>query len=131
MTVSENYILYLASEGDTVKIKGNVNNPTLPEQLEASACKTHQQVLALLEKINSTEIKNTLSFYHVHNPSYDEHFGTWPKGVAHHCTLDKQISFVRNKISEAADGLKCTPSESTQSENPPPENPPCVLCVIL
>lgn len=106
MITSSNFTLYLSSEGDSVEIKNFQDTSTIPEQLEAISCKTHKQVLAFLEKINSSETKDLLSFYHVHNTSYEAHHGTSPKGKAHLCSLDKQISFVQYKIFEQEHGAR-------------------------
>lgn len=108
--VSNQFTLYLSSEGDAVEIKHfGDGNPTIPEQLEAQACRTHEAVLAFLEKINNSALRDSLRFWHHHNPRYDGHLGTYPKGVAHECLLDQQISFVRYKIGEHLHGVRREP----------------------
>ena len=66
-------------------------------------------MLAFLETLRNSETRNQLNFYHVHNTSYDGHLGTWPKGMAHPCTFEKQIDFVRYKIGETTHGVRHTP----------------------
>ncbi len=107
------FTLYLAAEGNSVEIKGpDLADASLPEQAEASACKTHQEVLAFLERLRHSETRNELHFFHYHNTSYDGHLGTWPMGVAHPCTLETQISFIQYKIGESAHGVRRMPTSS-------------------
>lgn len=113
MTVSDNrFTLYLSGEGDSVAIKSYQDEKsTLPEQAEALACKTHEEVLAFLKKLIESDTKNHLNFYHHHNTCYDGHAGTFPKGSAHPCSLEKQIDFVQYKISEATHGIRHAPKK--------------------
>jgi hypothetical protein len=104
------FTLYLSKEGNSVEIKNfNQDGATIPEQVEALACRTHQEVLAFLERLSHSDTRNQLNFYHHHNTSYDGHMGTWPKGVAHPCTLESQIDFVRYKIGETTHGVRHEP----------------------
>ncbi len=106
MSVSANFTLHLSAEGNSVEInRFEIDRATIPEQLEASTCKTHEQVLAFLEKINGSTVKDSLSFYHTNYTLYDEHVGSWPTGTAHLCPLEKQIDFLRCIIEEQAYGL--------------------------
>ena len=110
VTPLKNYTLFLSSEGDSVEIAHSDHDAApLPEQAQALACKTHEQVLAFLEMLMNSETRNHLNFYHVDNTSYDAHMGAWPKGAAHACSLETQIDFVRYKIGEATHGIRHTP----------------------
>lgn len=101
------FALNLDSNGTTVNILNIENTKTIPEQQEALACKTHKEVLALLEKIQKTEINDSFSFHHAHNKNYEGHNPkTFPKGQTHECSLENQISFVKLKISEEDQGIK-------------------------
>lgn len=93
---SADFTLYLSSEGDTVEIKSG--SATIPEQQKAASCKTHAEVLAFLEELKASPPRH-LTFYHRHNNAYQAHFGG-VKGVAHPCSLEKQIEFVKYKILE-------------------------------
>lgn len=102
--------LYLSSEGDSVQLSllsCSKNPEILDLASKATLCKTHAQVLSLLEKIQSSpSLKKLIDFYHQHNFNYSAHRGTWPKGAAHPCSLDQQIDFVRYKIAEQAHGIR-------------------------
>ena len=101
------FALNLDSNGTTVDIHNIENSKTIPEQKEARDCKTQKEVLAFLKKLQSFEIKESISFHHAHNKNYDGHNGKiFPRGQTHECSLDKQISFVELKISEKDQGLK-------------------------
>ncbi|MCB1081848.1 MAG: hypothetical protein KDK63_01750 [Chlamydiia bacterium] len=102
------FTLYLGRDGNSVTIKqfANQSEEKTALQLEAEACKTHQEVLAFLQKLNSSEEKSNLEFYHEHNIDYGKHRGTYPKGVAHPCAIQEQISFVMHKISEQEQGAQ-------------------------
>lgn len=94
------FVLHLSANGDSVEIvnHGMDKKATIPEQLDAPACKTREQVLAFLKKIKTKE----LVFYHDHNLSYPGHarrsFLCNP--FRHPCSLEKQIRFVETLISE-------------------------------
>ncbi len=107
--VHNKFTLYLSAEGDSVEIKSFRDSATIPEQVRATTCRTHEQVLAFLEEIRDSEVRGQLNFYHNHNTSYDGHMGTWPKGAAHPCSLEKQIDFVRYLISEGTHGVRHAP----------------------
>jgi len=113
MSTPTNFTLYLSTVGDSVKIENfNQDGATLPEQQEALACRTHQEVLAFLEKLKTSETKGRLNFYHLNNYFYEKHAGL-AKGTAHPCTLEDQIEFVRFKISEISQGARhATPTAS-------------------
>jgi hypothetical protein len=118
MTSPARFTLYLSKEGDSVEIKNLNDTSTIPEQLEAASCKTHSQVLSFLEKINTSEAKNNLEFWHKENPAYLVHYQG--KGVAHPCAIDQQIEFVRFKIAEEAQGPR---QQRTAAQN--------TWCVLL
>ena len=107
------FILCLSREGDSVSLNPRDAErnpaPSLPEQEQALACKTHQQVLAFLKNLESSETKNQISFSHYNNTCYDAHAGSWPKGRFHLCTLEEQIAFVQCKIVEADQGVRLSP----------------------
>lgn len=106
MSISTNFTLYLSAEGDSIEIKNFKDGVTIPEQMKASACKTHEQVLAFLLKLKDSRARDSLSFYHQHNTCYHAHRGTWPIGMAHQCSLEKQIDFVSYKIAEKHHGIR-------------------------
>lgn len=104
------FTVYLSSEGDSIKITGfsplsSTPLKTIPEQAEAAACASHESVLAFLRKLQSSDRKDSLAFYHSHNNFYPNHT-TYPKGSTHPCSLDEQISFVTNKILEKERGIR-------------------------
>jgi hypothetical protein len=98
------FTLFLSRTGDSVKISKYAMPeeelpPPTPLQEKAATCKTHEQVLAFLEEINSSEeLKNSLEFYHSNNRSFNQHFDF--KGRAHPCDLEKQIDFVKLQVIE-------------------------------
>jgi len=120
---SVKHALYLAKEGDSLRISstfynslgGYISLDEIPQEQrtifhplasDATACKTHEQVLEFLKKIKKSEFKNDFSFNHSNNLFYESHLGTHPKGRAHMCALDKQIGFVKYKILEKEHGLR-------------------------
>lgn len=79
MTTPITYKLTLSFNGDSIA--------TVPEQIEATTCKTHQEVLAYLEKIKSSGSAPTIHFYHNDGPT-----------LSHPCPLQDQIDFVLRRI---------------------------------
>jgi hypothetical protein len=102
--------VYLTEEGDSLQIVNYANHPsTISEQTEALACKTHKEVLDLLNKIKNSGKTDQFEFYHYHNTCYDNHMCGWPNGQVHPCPLDTQISFVTYKILEQQHGVRHAP----------------------
>ncbi len=101
------FALNLDSNGTAVNIINIETSKTIPEQQEAAACKTHKEVLVFLKKLQSSEIKECITFHHAHNINYEDHDGnTIPKGKTHECSLKNQINFVKLKISEENQGIR-------------------------
>lgn len=94
------FTLYLGRDGDSIEVKNffNTEATKTPLILEAESCKTHEAVLEVLNKLNCSNEREAFSFYHRHNNDYEGHKGF--KGFAHPCTLETQITFVQQKISE-------------------------------
>lgn len=116
-------IFYLGSEGDSIELKifslsdkenaSGLNKLNLDNLSQmALACKTHEQVLDFLENMQKMNSVRDYDFYHCHNIQYKAHAGTYPKGVAHECSLDAQIKFVKHKISEKELGSELLPNEA-------------------
>lgn len=100
MSISTNKnILYLSQEGDSMEIT-NLLGHNLPEKNLIAAYNTHELVLKFLKTLQGDEYQ----FHHYDNSSYERHKGTFPKGVAHPCTLEDQIKFVEFKILEKEQG---------------------------
>ena len=55
---------------------------SIPEQLEAVSCKTHEQILVFLKKISNSEVKNKFIFCHKNNLRYDAHIDADPDTFA-------------------------------------------------
>lgn len=103
-------ILYLSSSGDrfplikdTEYLQGSEVGQSFLR--EATACKTHNQVLEFLLKLkNKPAVANQISLYHQHNSEYPGHslnigFGA-QKGSSHEDSIDKMIEFVKLRIQD-------------------------------
>jgi hypothetical protein len=104
------FFLYLSKEGAAVEIKGlNEIRTSIPEQAEASASKTHREVLVFLKKIKDSELRTCLVFYHHHNEFYHGHPDSYQGGTVHLCSLERLISFVKYKLGESEHGIRYVP----------------------
>jgi hypothetical protein len=108
VSISASYNLYLSEEGDSIEISHFWNKIIIPEALEADSCKTHEHVLAFLNKIRNSDVKNKFIFCHKNNIRYEGHTDPDPDTFAHSCSLDKLISFVSQKILEKEHGIRKT-----------------------
>lgn len=107
----ETFSLCLSSEGESLELTNiKRNGLELPEQAEATACKTHEQVLTFLKKLRDSEVKNQISCSHRNNYYYKAHWGHYPKGSGHECSLEDLIDFVKYRISEQKHGVRTKPS---------------------
>lgn len=101
------YSLFLSEEGDIVEITSFYNgDPSHPDEAEAAACKTHEQVLAFLNKLKTLESKSNIEFYHFDNTHYAGHKKVNRNGMTHPCDLDRMIRFVTYKILEKEHGVR-------------------------
>lgn len=99
MVFQKDWSLRLSSNGDSIEIKSLDKQSTIPQQLEAASCKTHEQVLLFLQKLSTLEIQKSFAFLHIQNPTYAAHI-TCSGALAHPCSLEQQIRFVQYKILE-------------------------------
>lgn len=94
-------ILYLSRGGDSFTLKASNNDTIHPYLLTALQCKTYRAVLKFLDGYYGDENCKT---YHMHHPKYPKHsmnigFGM-VKGMAHECSVDNMILFVKQRIKE-------------------------------
>lgn len=98
MVPLQNLILCLGCDGKEVELNNYLDHGhSFPEQAEAAACKTHEQVLAFLNKLKDSPLKHSISCMHYNNKHYKAHRG---EGTTHNCSLLEQIAFVEQKMHE-------------------------------
>jgi hypothetical protein len=111
MGISTWYTLFLSRDGNGVEIVGLKQPPFYSCRIpvvfdaqmnllkeEAHSCTTHKHVLGFLQKIRWSPVSLHLYFFHENNPLYPAHRGEGDGITEHLCTLDSQISFVRDRI---------------------------------
>ena len=116
---TSSFTCQLSNEGNLIAIIPLDPKSTIGEQTIAEACQTHEAVLALLERIRDSEVRNRIKFYHANNTRYSGHMGSFPKGGSHPCSLETQIDFVRYRIAEKTHGIR--------GKEIPPSKPYCII----